>query len=88
MSTQKRNNTKKISAKDFDQAFDDGDISDFLEPKSIKVKYPMQRISIDFTQNILEDVDQEAARVGVTRTSLIKIWIAERLAASKTGTAG
>ncbi len=88
MSTQKLSNTKKIKAKDFDQAFDHGDVSNFLNQNTVKVKYPMQRISIDFTQNIIEDVDQEAARVGVTRTSLIKIWIAERLASSRAGTAG
>lgn len=69
MSTQKLSNTKKIKAKDFDQVFDHGDVSNFLNQNTVKVKYPMQRISIYFTQNIIEDVDQEAARVGVTRTS-------------------
>ena len=76
MSTSKKNN---IKASDFDKAFDEGDVTEFLDLKSVKAKYPTQRVSIDFTRNIIEEVDHEAARVGVTRTSLIKLWVAERL---------
>lgn len=71
--------TKKIKAKDFDQAFESGDVTEHLDLKSAKAQYPIRRISIDFTINILDEVDEEAAKIGVTRTALIKIWIAERL---------
>jgi len=47
--------------------------------QSAKARYPLQRISIDFPVNILEKVDHEAAKIGVTRTSLIKMWVAEQL---------
>lgn len=71
---------KKLSASDFDDAFDQGgDMSEHLDIKSAKARYPTQRISIDFPKNILEDVDIEAAKIGVTRTSLIKIWVSEHL---------
>lgn len=76
MSTSKR---KKIRASDFDAAFDQGDVTEHLDLKSAKARYPTQRISIDFPKNIIEEVDLEAAKIGVTRTSLIKIWVAEHL---------
>ena len=70
---------KKIKAPDFDNAFEQGDVTTHLDLKSVKACYPTQRISIDFPKNILEDLDIEAAKIGVTRTSLIKMWIAEHL---------
>lgn len=70
---------KKIKASDFDAAFEQGDVIEHLDLKSVKACYPTQRISIDFPKNILDDLDLEAAKIGVTRTSLIKMWIAEYL---------
>lgn len=78
MSTPKR---KKIKASDFDTAFDKGDVAEHLDIKSAKARFPTQRISIDFPKNIIEGIDIEAAKIGVTRTSLIKMWIAEHLSA-------
>lgn len=68
-----------IKSKDFDDAFEHGDVSEHLNLKSAKARYPVQRISIDFPKNILEELDLEAAKIGVTRTSLIKIWVAQHL---------
>lgn len=76
MSISKR---KKIKAIDFDEGFDEGDVAEYLDLKSVKARYPTQRISIDFPRNILEEVDLEAAKIGVSRTSLIKMWVAEHL---------
>ena len=71
---------KKVSAKEFDEDFDKGrDMSKYLDFKEMKAHYPIQRVNVDIPQQMLRQVDQEAARVGVPRTSLIKIWIAERL---------
>jgi hypothetical protein len=70
---------KKIKASDFDAAFDKGDVTKHLDIKSAKARFPVQRISIDFPKNILEEIDIEAAKIGVTRTSLIKMWVAEHL---------
>jgi hypothetical protein len=36
-------------------------------------------VNIDIPEEILEKVDREATRVGVPRSSLIKLWIAERI---------
>jgi hypothetical protein len=73
---------KKIKSRDFDAAFEKGEVTQYLDLKSVKARYPMRRISIDFTKNILDEVDLKAARIGVTRISLIKMWIAERLSAA------
>ncbi len=70
---------KNMSASDFDAAFEDEDVAEYLDIKSAKARYPMQRISIDFPRKIIEEVDLEAAKIGVTRTSLIKIWVAEHV---------
>ena len=70
---------KKISASDFDTAFEQGDVTEHLDLKSVKACYPTQRITIDFPKNILDELDVEAAKIGVTRTSLIKIWVADHL---------
>lgn len=78
MSTSKH---KKVKARDFDNTFDLGeDVSDYLDLSTVKAQFPTQRISIDFPKNIIEGIDLEAAKIGVTRTALIKIWIAEHLA--------
>ena len=70
---------KKMKASDFDDAFEQSDVTAHLDLKSVKARYPVKRISIDFPKNILDDLDLEAAKIGVTRTSLIKIWVADHL---------
>ena len=68
-----------MKASDFDTAFEEGDVVEHPDLKSVKACYPTQRISIDFPKNILEELDVEAAKIGVTRTSLIKMWVAAQL---------
>ena len=72
---------KKITAAELDRKFDEGkeDIIQYFDMKTARVVHPVQRINIDIPQEILEKVDREAARIGVPRTSLIKLWISERL---------
>lgn len=71
---------KKLSASQFDKDFDQGkDMSKYVDLKSMKAHYPVQRINVDMPKDILQKMDQEAARIGVTRTSLFKMWIAEHL---------
>ena len=38
-----------------------------------------RRVNVDFPEWMVEAMDQEAKRMGVTRQSIIKVWIAERL---------
>ncbi len=70
-----------MKASDFDRKFDDGmDITADLD--LAKLRRPGQeprRVNVDFPAWMIESLDREANRLGVTRQSIIKIWIAERL---------
>ena len=80
-----RKSKKLLKAEVFDKAFDaGGNVTKHLDMKSAKVNHPIQRINLDMPKELLEKADLEAARVGVTRTALFKIWIAEHLDHLKT----
>ena len=75
-----KSSRKHIPAEEFDRAFEKGgDVTPYLDFASAKAQHPTQRINVDVPKDLLKKVDQEAARIGVPRTSLIKIWISERL---------
>ena len=61
--------------------FDSGeDISDLLDlSKSKRIKQNPKRINLDMPQWMIEKLDKEASRLGVTRQSIIKVWLAEKL---------
>ena len=71
---------KKIKAKDFDAAFDRGeDVSQHLDKsKARRVNAELKRVNIDFPVWVIESLDKEARRLGITRQSLVKMWIAEK----------
>jgi len=70
-----------IATEEFDQRFEKGkDITEHLDMS--KAKRPgldQKRVNVDFPAWMVENLDNEARRLGVTRQSIIKIWIAERL---------
>ena len=70
-----------MKAKVFDKAFDDGeDISHLLDySKSRKANEEPKRVNVDFPIWMVNQLDREARRIGVTRQSIIKMWLAERL---------
>lgn len=70
-----------MKATEFDDKFDSGeDISELLDlNKAKRIKQSPKRINLDMPQWMLEKLDKEATRLGVTRQSVIKIWLAERL---------
>ena len=66
---------------EFDSACDQGkhitgsmDISKARRPKQ-----QQKRVNVDFPTWMIEMLDKEAGRLGVTRQSIIKVWLAERL---------
>lgn len=79
--SKKNKNIKQISAEEFDRKFDNGeDMTPYMDLKSARwTPGILQRINIDIPKNIIIKIDHEADRVGITRTSLIKIWLAERV---------
>ncbi len=70
-----------MKAKEFDKRFDDGeDISHFLDlTGAFRVNQQQKRVNVDFPSWMVRALDKEARRLGVTRQSIIKIWISERL---------
>ena len=70
-----------MKAKKIETDFDAGkDISESLDLS--KVKKPNQeqkRVTVDFPIWMIDSLDKEASRLGVTRQSIIKVWLAERL---------
>lgn len=70
-----------MKAKRFDQKFDEGkDVSADLDLTTLRRPTQEQRrVNVDFPTWMIESLDHEAARLGVTRQSIIKVWIAERL---------
>jgi hypothetical protein len=70
-----------IKTEDFDQKFDNGeDISQYLDlSKSIRPGQEQKRVNVDFPVWMIQLLDKEAKKVGVTRQSIIKIWLADRL---------
>ena len=71
-----------MKAKEFENTFDEGDsVFDALDlSKAKRVLQEQKRVNVDFPAWMIESLDKEANRVGVTRQSIIKIWLAERLA--------
>jgi len=70
-----------MKAEEFDRLFDDGvDVSHLLDLSSAqRPNQEQKRVNVDFPLWMVNQLDREARRVGVTRQSIIKIWIAERL---------
>ncbi len=70
-----------MKAEEFDRKFDDGeDIIDLLDLSEVhRPGHQQKRVNIDFPLWMIEALDCEAKRLGVTRQSIIKVWIAERL---------
>jgi len=70
-----------MKASDFDRRFDEGeDVTDFLDLK--KARRPgleQKRVNVDFPAWMVQSLDKEAMRLGVTRQALIKLWLADRL---------
>ena len=70
-----------MNAPEFDQKFDaNEDITAYLDLNTIhRPAYEQRRVNVDFPTWMIEALDREAARIGVTRQSIIQVWIAERL---------
>ena len=49
---------------------------------AVKPNQNQKRVNIDFPVWMIESMDKEARRIGVTRQSIIKLWLAEKLQAT------
>ncbi len=71
----------KTTTSEFEKKFDTGEsVMDDLDLS--KVRRPgeeQKRVNVDFPAWMIAALDREAKRVGVTRQSIIKMWLAEHL---------
>lgn len=73
---------KRISAEEFDRLFDEGkeSILPYLDlSKARRPNLEIKRVNVDLPRWMINAFDREAERLGVTRQSVIKTWLAEKI---------
>lgn len=74
-----------MKAKELDELFDNGD--DFIPHLDLstakRIGTQPKKINVDFPEWVINALDVEAKKIGVTRQSIIKVWISERLKAEQ-----
>ena len=71
-----------MKAEEFEKKFDEAKealLEDLELSTARRVNLEQKRINVDFPNWIVEALDREATRIGVTRQSIIKMWLVERL---------
>ena len=70
-----------MKASEFDKKFNNGEsIMDELDlTQAHRPGEEIKRINVDFPAWMVAALDREARRLGVTRQSIIKMWLAEHL---------
>ncbi|MRX51085.1 CopG family transcriptional regulator [Paracoccus sp. S-4012] len=70
-----------MKAREFDERFDAGeDVSAQVDwSQARRTNTQTRRVNVDFPAWVVTSLDRQAKELGVTRQSLIKLWIAERL---------
>ena len=76
-----------MKASEFEAKFETGeDITEDLDlARARRVNHVQRRINVDFPVWMIRSLSEEARRLGVSRQSLIKLWISERLDADSSG---
>ena len=71
-----------MKTSELDKIFDDGeeDVLQYFDlTKATKPNLELKRVNVDFPVWVIKGLDRRAKLIGVTRQSLIKIWIGEKL---------
>ena len=71
-----------MKASELDKIFDEGeeDVLQYFDlTKATKPNLELKRVNVDFPVWVIKGLDRRAKLIGVTRQSLIKIWIGEKL---------
>lgn len=73
-----------MKIQNFEKRFDEGvDLTVSLDlSKAKRVLQEQKRVTVDFPIWMIDSLDREASKLGVTRQSVIKMWLAERLEAT------
>ena len=70
-----------MKAHELNAAFDAGDdISGVVDcTRASRPNLAIKRVNVDFPKWVVDGLDRQAQHLGVTRQSLIKMWVAERV---------
>ena len=70
-----------ITAQEFERRFDEGeDITPYIDESTIhRPGLEARRVNVDFPEWIIQKLDLQSKLVGVSRQSLIKLWVSERI---------
>jgi hypothetical protein len=76
-----------ITAEELERRFDAGeDISAYLDwSKAKRPGLEQRRVNVDLPLWMIDSLDAEAKRVGVTRQFIVKVWLAERIKVEQSG---
>ena len=79
---EKHMSAKQLNEDEFRDRFDAGESLESLGfdlNKAVVEQPEVKRVNVDFPEQIVAKLDRHAAQMGITRQSLIKVWIFERL---------
>jgi hypothetical protein len=71
-----------MDAEEFDRVFDEGkeDVLQYMDLSSARrPNRDTKRVNVDLVLWMVEALDNEAKRLGVTRQSVIKMWLSEKI---------
>ncbi|MFM7266516.1 MAG: type II toxin-antitoxin system BrnA family antitoxin [Cyanobium sp.] len=79
-----------MNSPEFDRRFEEGEsVLEALDLEAARrPRLEARRVNVDFPLWMVEQLDREASRLGVTRQSIIKLWLAERLESRSTASIG
>jgi len=79
-----------MNSSEFDRRFEEGEsVLEALDLEAARrPRLEARRVNVDFPLWMVEQLDREASRLGVTRQSIIKLWLAERLERRSTASIG
>lgn len=72
----KNNHSKKIKANEFDKIFEEN-MDDAIE--FMNVDHATKKVNVDFNTKTIKYLDMISNEIGITRQSLIKMWIHEKI---------
>ena len=74
-----------MKAEHLDEIFDNGeDITPYLDISTLRrPNLEQKRVNVDLPVWMIQSLDRQADRIGVTRQSIIKVWIAEKIKAEQ-----
>ena len=75
-----------MKASEFDRLFEAGESTvEYLDKTQMKRPgLEQRRITVDFPVWMVHQLDKEATRLGITRQSIIKMWISEKISTRTT----